>query len=100
MPDKIGSDFMLRPFTNDDYSGLVILKNTLFPDHPTTIENMRHHDKTHYKKIKQNRWVFEQDENIVVSAMYTQFFEAYHPKKFVIIINLRHYPKSKICEAI
>ena len=91
---------MLRPFTDDDYAGLVALRNTLFPANPTTVEQVRHNDKSHNGKIQQKRWVFDQNQDIVVSAMYTQFFESYHPKKFVIIINLRHHPKSKICEAI
>ena len=88
MSENIGSDFLLRPFTDNDYTGLVHLKNTLFPDHPTTVEQMQHNDKTHYGKIQQKRWVYEENGDIVVCAMYTQFFEAYHPKKFVIYIHV------------
>ena len=86
MLKNIDSNFELRPFTDDDYPGIVTLKNALFPNHPSTVEQMRHNDNSHLGKIQQKRWVFEQNGNIVVSSIYTQFFEAYHPKKFVISI--------------
>ena len=88
MSENIDKRFMLRPFSDDDYNGFVDLRNTLFPDHPTSVEQVRHHDKAHKAKIQQKRWVYEQNEKIIVSAMYTQFIEVYHPKKFVIIIHV------------
>ena len=88
MSQNIGSEFLLHPFTDNDYIGLVALKNSLFPDHPTTVEQMEHNDKNHYGKIQQKRWVYKENGDIVVSAIYTQFFEAYHPKKFVIFIHV------------
>ena len=51
MSQNIGSEFLLHPFTDNDYIGLVALKNSLFPDHPTTVEQMEHNDKNHYGKI-------------------------------------------------
>ena len=81
-------NFKLRSFTENDYDSLVSLRNILDPEHPKTVEQMRHNDKTHVDKIKQKRWVWEQGENIVVSAMFTQYFEAYHPQKFVIFIHV------------
>ena len=88
MTENIAPDFILREFTEDDYQGFVSLRNTLYPNHPKTVEQLRHNDRARGKKIKQKRWVFEHDKKIVVSAMYTQFFDAYHPKKFFIIIHV------------
>ena len=51
MLKNIDSNFELRPFTDDDYPGIVTLKNALFPDHPSTVEQMRHNDSSHSGKI-------------------------------------------------
>ena len=64
------NDFKLRPFNDEDYGGIVSLRNTLYPDHPKTIEMVRRHDKTHKRKIKCRRFVFEQNNYIVVCAGY------------------------------
>ena len=88
MLKNIDSNFELRSFTDDDYPGIVTLKNALFPDHPSTVEQMRHNDSSYSGKIQQKRWVLKQNGNIVVSSIYTQFFESYHPKKFVISIHV------------
>ena len=81
-------NFKLRPFYDNDYKGFVALKNSLFPDHPTTVDQLHHNDQTHGVKIKQKRWVFEKNDAIVISAMYTQYIETYHPKLFVINIHV------------
>ena len=95
MSKNIDSDFILRPFADKDYTGLVTLKNTLYPDHPTTTDQMQHNDKTHDRKIKQKRWVYEQNGEIVLSAMYTQFLEVYHPNNFAIYIHVLYKLQGK-----
>ena len=74
-------NFKLRPFYDNDYKGFVALKNSLFPDHPTTVDQLHHNDQTHGVKIKQKRWVFEKNDAIVISAMYTQYIHYFSPKK-------------------
>ena len=54
MPQKEASTFKLRTFTENDYDGIIALRNSLYPKHPTTVKMVRHHDKTHKGKIKQN----------------------------------------------
>jgi GNAT superfamily N-acetyltransferase len=49
---------------------------------------VRHHDKTHKGKIKEKRFVFEEDGDIIVCAGYSQFIDAYHPQKFIIYIHV------------
>ena len=85
---NLNSNFKLRPFQDDDYEGLVALRNIIEPDHPKSVDQMRHSDKTHKDKIRQKRWVWEKDGAIAVSALYTQFFEAYHPQKFAFFIHV------------
>ena len=85
---NLNNNFKLRPFQDDDYGGLVVLRNIIEPDHPKSVDQMRHSDKTHEDKIHQKRWVWEKDGAIAVSALYTQFFEAYHPQKFAFFIHV------------
>jgi len=85
---NLNNNFKLRPFQDDDYGGLVVLRNIIEPDHPKSVDQMRHSDKTHEDKIRQKRWVWEKDGAIAVSALYTQFFEAYHPQKFAFFIHV------------
>ena len=85
---NLNSNFKLRPFQDDDYEGLVALRNIIEPDHPKSVDQMRHSDKTHKDKIRQKRWVWEKNGDIAVSALYTQFFEAYHPQKFALFIHV------------
>ena len=88
MPQKEASNFKLRTFTENDYDGIVALRNSLYPNHPTTVKMVRHHDKTHKGKIKQKRFVFEEEGTIIVCVGYSQFINAYHPQKFVIYIHV------------
>ena len=89
------SDFKLREFTENDYDGIVSLRNSLYPDHPKTVEIVQHHDNTHKGKIKQKRFVFEHDGIIVVCTGYEQFLESYHPQKFVIYIHVHNDYNTK-----
>ena len=91
MPQKKASNFKLRTFTENDYDGIVALRNSLYPNHPTTVKMVCHHDKTHKGKIKKKRFVFEEDGTIIVCAGYSQFFDAYHPQKFVIYIHVGNH---------
>ena len=83
MPEN---DFVLRPFDEKDYEGFVFLKNLLYSDHPGSVANLRHDDKTREKKICHKNWVWERDEKILISAIHTQFEESFHPQRFVIEI--------------
>ena len=61
MPQKLASHFKLRTFTENDYDGSVALRNSLYPNHPTTVKMVRHNDKTHKGKIKKKRFLAEMD---------------------------------------
>ena len=83
---KLNNSFKLRPFNDDDYEGLANLKKTIYPQHPISVETMRHNDKTRDVKILHQQWVWEHRQSILCSILYTQWEEIYHPQKFVIKI--------------
>ena len=61
MPQKQSSHFKLQVFTEKDYDGIVALRNSLYPNHLKTVKMVRHHDKTHKGKIKEKRFVCEEE---------------------------------------
>ena len=83
---NIDSDFKLRPFSDRDYSGIVEMKNIIYPDHPFSVESLRHSDRTREKKIKYKCWVWKKNKKICVFAVHTQYTESYHPHRFAIDI--------------
>ncbi len=80
------SPHILRKFTPADLYGLQKLKNLIYPDHPTSINGMRHHKTARSKKINHKHWLFEKNKEIIGSILFTQWSDAYHPRKFVFKI--------------
>ena len=88
MSDKTISDIKLRQLVENDYVSLLKLKNLIYPDHPISLKSFRHHENTRPEKIQHKHWVWENDNVILCSALYTQWVEVYHPQKFVIQISV------------
>ena len=88
MSDKTISDIKLRQLAENDYEGFLKLKNLIYPDHPISLKSFRHHENTRPAKIQHNHWVWEYDNVILCSALYTQWVEVYHPHKFVLQISV------------
>ena len=86
MSDKTISDIKLRQLAENDYVGLLKLKNLIYPDHPISLKSFRHHEDTRPAKIQHKHWVMEKDSAIFCSVLYTQWEEIYHTNKFVIKI--------------
>ena len=86
MSEKIIANVNLRPFTLNDFGGYLTLKNSLYPDHPLSLESFKHKEKTRSEKIQHKHWVWEKDNAILCSVNYTQWEEVFHPHKFVITI--------------
>jgi len=86
MSEKAIPELKLRPFTKNDSERFLILKNLLYPDHLSSFESFRHHEKTRSAKIQHKHWVMEKDGVIFCSVLYTQWEEIYHPNKFVLKI--------------
>ena len=83
---NLDSNFNLRLFHDDDCEKLAVLRSLVYPQHPISVKSMRHGDTTRDKKILHQQWVWEEDSSILCSALYTQWEEIYHPRKFVIKI--------------
>lgn len=83
---NLDSTFNLRHFQDDDYEGLAVLRNLLYPQHPISVESMRHNDKAREEKILHQQWVWAHKHLILCTALFTQWEEIYHPQKFVIKI--------------
>ncbi len=92
---NLNNNFNLRPFQDPDYEGLVNLKNTIYPQHPLSVETMRHNDKTRDVKILHQLWVWKKDSSIFCSVLYTQWEEIYHPQKFVVKIYVHPEQQGK-----
>ena len=86
MINKTSPDFLLNPFEISNLNGVLTLNNLLYPDHPSSLESMHHHEKTRSQKILHKHFVWEKNNMILCSALYTQWEDAYHPQKFVINI--------------
>ncbi|SVD88470.1 uncharacterized protein METZ01_LOCUS441324, partial [marine metagenome] len=52
MSNKTISQFKLRPFTENDSEGFLLLKNLLYPDHIISLESFCHKEKTRGSKIQ------------------------------------------------
>ena len=78
--------FKLRPFKEQDYPGVVILNNILFPDHPMSEDSLRYSDKIREKKIRHQRFIWEKDNQIKATASFSNLSWSYHPQTFDISI--------------
>jgi GNAT superfamily N-acetyltransferase len=77
-------DTVIRPFAPDDYPEIVAVGNAANPEHPSTPEEARYWDEHRDAKCLQARFVAERDGRIVGHAMYGQWAEMYHPRKFFV----------------
>lgn len=78
----------IRPFTPEDYEAIVEIGNRLFPEYPSTVEEIRHEDEHRDPKCKFQRWVAELGGRVVGFARYGQSSVMYHPRKFEINVQV------------
>jgi mycothiol synthase len=78
--------FHIRPFTPDDYAAVPAISRAIYPDYALTEDEMRYWDEHRDPAHKFQRWVAEQDGRVVAMGHYTQSFDTYHPRKFMIDI--------------
>ena len=56
---------VFQEVSEKDFPDLVILKNSLYPDHPDTIESMIHREKTRDPKILHKHWTYKNNDVII-----------------------------------
>ena len=81
-------EFKLRPFKELDYSGIATLGNILFPDHPSSENNLKYNDKIREKKIRFLRLIWEKNNQIKTVASFSNLSYIYHPQVFDIDIRV------------
>jgi predicted N-acetyltransferase YhbS len=75
---------LIRPFTSNDYPGLIAIANPTLADDSSILEEARYNDEHRDPLCKFQRWVAEIDGSIIGAAEYDQDSRHYHPRKFCI----------------
>jgi mycothiol synthase len=75
---------LIRPFTLNDYPGLIAIANPTLADDSSILEEARYNDEHRDPLCKFQRWVAELDGSIIGAAEYDQDSRRYHPRKFCI----------------
>ncbi|MCP4547442.1 MAG: GNAT family N-acetyltransferase [bacterium] len=73
---------MIRKFTEDDYAAYIAMYNTVHPSHPSTERGLRHNDKTREARLVRERWVWEEQGEMLGYMAFTTMSWMYHPRKF------------------
>ncbi len=76
----------IRPFTPEDYPATVAVTNAATPEYPRTVEEVKAWDARRDPKCKRERWVAEQNGQVVGVGMYDQSPWAYHPRRFSVFV--------------
>lgn len=76
----------MRPFVKNDqeYELLAKLRNAVWPDHPATIEMLKHHDDSHREGLLYERLILELDRQPVGVGAYFEPKFTYKPGKYEI----------------
>jgi GNAT superfamily N-acetyltransferase len=79
------SKFNIRQFNSSDYDAVARIHCALFPDHPTTAEELRKEDARRDPKCICRRWIGEQDGKPIACGGFWQWIETYIPTEFTLI---------------
>jgi GNAT superfamily N-acetyltransferase len=84
--DHTTMNITLRPFTGSDadYAAMVDVVNSVYPDYPETVAEVKFGDANQPAHIKKVRWMAERDGAVLGYANYHQFESMYHPRRFGI----------------
>ncbi len=78
----------IRPYRDDDAEQVVRVSNAAWPDHPTTVEELRFHDENEDPKCRHARFVAAEGDQMIGYGHYGQFSDMYHPRKFYLEISV------------
>ena len=76
----------VRAFTPEDYDAYARVRNAVFPEHPSTAEELRRQDETEAAegRLRAGRFVAQSDGDLVGFGEYYQNPGMYHPRRFVL----------------
>lgn len=90
--EQIGADIEIRPFEQRDYDAIVAVGNAVFPDRPTTVDELRYDDEhVDQTKYMLERYVAEEARPRMVLG-YAEVRHMpwnFHPRKFAMAIRVR-----------
>ncbi len=80
----------IRPFdaSERDYATIVMIRNTIYPEHQLTVGEVQHGDAHREEHILLQRWIGELDGQPVGSASYSHMSWNYHPRKFSVRVTV------------
>src|SRR5947208_2422919 len=79
----------IREFADADYEGMAVAHNSVFPDYPETVEELRYEDERRDPKCRHGRRVAESGGLLVGYGSYGQSSSHYHPRKFWVDLLVR-----------
>lgn len=87
---QIQTDVTVRPFEDRDYEGMAAVRNAVFPDRPTTVEELRYDDEHFDKKFVNERYVAVRpgDAEILGFSDLWHMPWAFHPRKFGVGVSV------------
>ena len=74
----------IRPFTPSDYPALAVLHNAIYPHRPRTAEGWAQTDQQRSPKCLFQRWVAEEDGQVIATGSYDQDITDYAPDRFYV----------------
>ena len=78
----------IRMCTPNDYASAVAIRNTLYPNRPTTVQAWLEGDQQRKPEYKRQVWVALEGERIVGYGGYDQDAFDYDPQKFYVFVNV------------
>lgn len=83
----------IRRFKQDDYPAIVEIINTVYPEYPRTVKEIRFNDEHRDPRCKFERYVAEREGRVIGISVYDQFPDMYHPRRFYV--NIIVHPDSQ-----
>ena len=81
-------DIVIRPFEDNDYEVLTEVINLVYPEYPTTADELRREDSQREEKCIFRRFILELDGSVVATANYDQHIWSYNPQYFDLSVNV------------
>lgn len=89
------SRIKVRPFVKDDYEVLVGIWNQIYPEYPSSIQEVKYNDQHEDPRCKHARFMAELDGETVGTGEYYQLSAWFHPQKFYIDISVKPEARKK-----
>lgn len=81
----------IRPFdySDADYAALMAVREAVWPEYPTTVPELKHHDQNREPQYLYQRYLIELDGQTAACAMYGETPWSYRPGKYFVDVMVR-----------